>query len=54
MQKMERQVHNYRAEIDNTVYLVKRKNNRVVTLVTNFDSIDESKCTKWSKVKKPK
>lgn len=54
MQKLERGTYDYRTDNGNKVCLVRWKDNRVVTCATNFDSIKETNCTRWSKEKKQK
>lgn len=52
MQKLERGSNDYRTDDKNKVCLVRWKDNRVVTCATNFDSIKETNCRRWSKEKK--
>lgn len=54
MEKLERGSYDFRSESENEVCLVRWKDNKVVTCATNFDSIAEGKCYRWSKGSKGK
>ncbi|KAL3276873.1 hypothetical protein HHI36_012237, partial [Cryptolaemus montrouzieri] len=48
MQKQERGTYDFRTDSENTVCLIRWKDNKVVTCATNFDTIAETKCSRWS------
>ncbi|KAL3285884.1 hypothetical protein HHI36_000404 [Cryptolaemus montrouzieri] len=54
MLKQDRGTYDFRTDSENTVCLVRQKDNKVVTCATNFDTTAETKCSRWSEVSKGK
>lgn len=54
MEKQARGVYDYRTDAENKMCLVRWNDNKVVTCATNFDSLEERSCGRWSKEHKRK
>lgn len=54
MEKQPRGYYSFQADEDNKIALVRWKDNRVVTCITNYDVIEKGTCTRYSKESKAK